>query len=133
MQYIGYVLLIVHLCLLVWSSGGFLELILPGVPWQPYTNPDFPNWLLPIHWGSALVTSMGFLYGYFTKWSKTPRFMMFAYATLALLCAIETFWFMTSQTKYIAMITEYVAYTLILFLLFKNTYFVRFFGQVGSE
>ena len=127
MNYVGYLLVVVHLILFVWSLGGFLEMMLSSVPWQPYTNLDFPSWLLPFHWGFALITGAGFLYGYFTEWEKTPHFMMVAYGMLALLCALETTKFMTSETKYFAMIAEYIAYRLILLLLFKTTYFVNLF------
>lgn len=64
------------------------------VPWTPYTNLDFPKWLLPIHWGSVMITSIGFLIGYFTKWSGTPEFMLAAYTMLFTICVIETFGFM---------------------------------------
>ena len=127
MQYIGYILVVVHLFLLVWALGGFAEFFLSSVPWKPYTNMDFPTWLLPIHWGSALITGAGFLYGYFTAWDKTPYFMLGAYLFLSILCAFETFGYMTSESKYVAMITEYIAYTLILFMLFKSTYFTELF------
>ena len=53
--------------------------------------------------------------------------MMVAYGILALVCAIETFGYMTSKTKYIAMASEYVAYTIILILLFRTNYFINFF------
>jgi hypothetical protein len=127
MQFFGYALVLVHLFLVVWSLGGFVELFISSVPWKPYTNMDFPDLLLPIHWGSALLTGAGFLYGYFYSWDKTPYFMLGAYIVLALLCAFETFGFMTSKTKYAAMITEYIAYTVILIVLFKSTYFTDLF------
>lgn len=98
------------------------------VSWTPYTNLDFPNWLLPIHWGSVMITSIGFLGGYFSRWSGLPHFMLAAYSMLFTICVIETFGFMTSSTKYIAMIAELVAYTLILVLLFKNKYFIKYFN-----
>ncbi len=98
-----------------------------NVPWTPYTNLDFPNWLLPIHWGAVIITSIGFLMGYFTKWSRTPEFMLAAYTMLFTICVIETFGFMTSSTKYIAMVAELVTYTAILSILFKNNYFVGYF------
>jgi len=128
MQYIGYLLVLIHLFLLGWSIGGFSEMVFPKVPWTPFTNLDFPKWWLPIHWSSVFIASTGFLYGYFTKWSKTPQFMMFAYGMLAVVCAIETFGFLTNKTKYIAMASEYVAYIIILLLLFRTSYFTRFFN-----
>ncbi|QOI98399.1 MAG: hypothetical protein HRU69_13250 [Flammeovirgaceae bacterium] len=128
MQYVGYLLVLVHTFLLLWATGGFIELASAKVPWTPYTNLDFPRWLLPIHWGSVIITSAGFLLGYFTAWSKTPEFMLAAYTMLFTICVIETFGFMTSQTKYYAMVAELVTYAVILALLFKHTYFVDFFA-----
>jgi hypothetical protein len=123
MQYIGYLLVLIHLFLLGWSAGGFLEMMFSNVPWTPYTNLDFPKWLLPVHWGSVMITSIGFLIGYFTKWSGTPEFMLAAYTMLFTICVIETFGFMTSTSKYIAMVAELVIYTAILIILFKDNYF----------
>lgn len=127
MQYLGYLLVLIHLFLLSWSVGGLSELVFSTVPWTPFTNQDFPKWWLPIHWGAVLIASTGFLYGYFTHWSKTPQFMMVAYGMLAVVCAIETFVYMKSQTKYIAMASEYVAYTIIIILLLRSNYFTNFF------
>ena len=128
MQYFGYLLVLIHIFLLLWSTGGMIELISSKVPWTPYTNLDFPKWLLPIHWGSVIITSVGFLFGYFTGWSKTPEFMLATYTMLFTICVIETFGFMTSQTKYFAMVAELVTYTFILVILFKHKYFVDYFG-----
>ena len=129
MKYFGYALVVIHMVLLAWSAGGIIEMTPIEVPWTPYTNLDFPDWLLPIHWGSVMITSIGFLAGYFFRWSGLPSFMLAAYTMLFTICVIETFGFMTSPTKYIAMITELVTYTLILALLFKNDYFIRYFKQ----
>ncbi len=130
MQYLGYLLVAVHVILLLWSGGGFLEMILPRVPWPRFTNSDFPYWWLPIHWGSVLVASTGFLYGYFTAWNKTPHFMMGAYGLLALVCVFETLGYMTSHAKYMAMAAEYLAYAIILILLFRSEYFINYFKQI---
>lgn len=128
MQYFGYLLVLIHIFLLLWSIGGVIELLSSDVPWTPYTNLDFPRWLLPIHWGSVLITSTGFLIGYFTGWSKTPEFMLAAYAMLFTICVIESFGFMTSSAKYFAMAAELVTYTVILALLFKHKYFIDYFA-----
>lgn len=128
MQYFGYLLVLIHIFLLLWATGGSIEMIFTKVLWTPYTNLDFPRWLLPIHWGSVIITSIGFLFGYFTGWSKTPEFMLAAYTMLFTICVIETFGFMTSQSKYFAMVAELVTYTVILFLLFRHKYFVEYFS-----
>lgn len=54
--------------------------------------------------------------------------MLAAYAMLLVLCIVETFGYMTSSTKYVALIAEAVAYTVILLILFKHKYFVEFFS-----
>lgn len=128
MKYFGYILVVIHCFLLLWSTGGIVEMTSIKVPWTPYTNLDFPNWLLPIHWGSVMIASIGFLSGYFSRWSKLPHFMLAAYTMLFTICVIETFGFMTSPTKYSAMMAELVAYTSILTLLFKNKYFKNHFN-----
>ncbi|MEM9833912.1 MAG: hypothetical protein AAF944_24995 [Bacteroidota bacterium] len=110
---LGYLLIGVHL------FCGFLEMILQKIPWKPFANPEFPNWLLVIHWSSVLFAAIGFLSGYFTRWGKTPQLMTVAYGIMALVCVVETFSYMTSKTKYLAMGVEYVAYLLILILLFN--------------
>ena len=132
MRYLGYVLVVIHVFLLVWSTGGFIEMTSVKVPWTPYTNLDFPDWLLPIHWGSVLIASIGFLSGYFSRWHKTPEFMLAAYTMLFTICVIETFGFMTSPTKYLAMISELVTYAAILFILFKSNYFNGYFSKTEN-
>lgn len=128
MKFSGYVLFAIHLLLGVWSLGGFIEMLLDDVPWSPFTNPQFPNWLLLFHWGSVLFASVSFCYGYLTHWPKTPLYMSVAYALMALVCVVETFGYMTSDSKYLAMAAEYAAYIFILFLLYKSDYFIDYFN-----
>lgn len=125
MKYIGYALILVHGFLLLWAVGGFIEMISPKVPWKHFTNPEFPFWVLLIHWSSVLFASATLLYGYFTQWSKTPQAMAVAYGFMAMVCVIETFGYMTEKTKYMAMGGEFLAYTVILLYLFRSKYFIR--------
>jgi len=129
MRYLGYTLVLIHIFLLAWSTGGLIEMTSIKVPWMPYTNMDFPKWLLPIHWGSVTITSIGFIIGYFSRWRRLPEFMLATYTMLFTICIIETFGFMTSSTKFIAMTTELLAYTVILILLFKHKYFIEYFSR----
>jgi hypothetical protein len=129
MQIFGYILLVIHFLLFLWATGGFMEMIFDKVIWKPFTNPDFPFWVLIIHWGSVLFASVCFIYGYLTHWAKTPHIMVIGYGLMALVCVIETFGYMTSKTKYLAMGTEFTAYIIILFLLYKSNYFVNHFGN----
>lgn len=125
MKILWYLLLLIHFLLLFWAVGGYIEMFTSNVPWKPYTNPDFPFWVLLLHWGVVLFASVIFIYGYLTRWSKTPQVMTFAYGLMAGVCVIETFGFMTSTTKYLAMGAEFLAYFLILLLLYKSHYFNR--------
>lgn len=129
MPVIGSIMLIIHFFLFFWAVGGILEMILPAVFWKPFTNPSFPDWVLTIHWGSILFASIVFICGYLTHWSKTPQIMIFGYGLMGVACAIETFGFMTGRTKYVAMAAEYIAYLVILLVLFKVTYFIRYFNK----
>lgn len=126
---LGYVLLIVHFLLFIWAFGGVIEMVSDEVFWEPYTNPAFPDWVLVIHWGSVLFASISFLYGYLTRWNKTPKIMAIGYGLMALVCIIETFGYMTGDMKYIAMGVEFLAYIVILLLLFKSKYFIEHFNK----
>ncbi len=127
MRFVAYLLVGIHIILFLWGIGGAIELIFRNVPWSTLFNPDFPMWLLPFHFGILLFASTGFLYGYFTKWVQTPNFMILGYGLLTILCIIETFWFMTNSSRYIALLAELIAYSSILYLLFKTEYFDQYF------
>lgn len=47
---------------------------------------------------------------------------------MALVCVIETFGYMTNESKYFAMTAEFIAYISILLLLFKSNYFTEYFN-----
>ncbi|MCC5916505.1 MAG: hypothetical protein JJU02_04170 [Cryomorphaceae bacterium] len=128
MSYFGYILIFVHAILFLWATGGFIEMILPKVPWKPFTNPEFPDWVLIMHWSTVLFAAVSFILGYLLQWSKTPHIMTLAYGLMALVCIIETFGFMTSKTKFLAMTTEFITYTIILLVLFKSKYFIAHFN-----
>jgi heme A synthase len=119
---LGYALVAVHIFLAGWSVGGFIELLTPKVPWKPFSNPEFPKWVLLFHWGTILFAAGIFLFGYFTRWKLTPHVMVVAYGLMAVVCVVETFGFMTSKYKYIAMALEYIAYIAILLLLFGASF-----------
>lgn len=40
MQYVGYGFVLIHFFLLLWSTGGIIELVSTKVLWTPYTNLD---------------------------------------------------------------------------------------------
>jgi hypothetical protein len=119
---LGYILVVIHVFLGGWAIGGIIELIAGKVPWKPFSNPEFPRWVLTIHWASILFAAGIFMFGYFTRWKLTPHFMVAAYGTMAVVCIIETFGFMTSKYKFLAMGLEYAAYILIVILLYHSRF-----------
>lgn len=129
MRFLAISLLVIHFTLLIWAVGGFIEMTEIQTFWPAYTNPDFPNWLLPIHWGSVLIGASGFIAGYLNRAKWLPHFMLAAYTMLFTICIIETFGFMSNPTKYLAMTLEFVAYSTILFFLFRNSYFRRYLSS----
>ncbi len=133
LKLIGIVLVLVHIFLWLWSFGGTLEWLSVKVPWEPYSNPEFPRWLLFFHWGAVLFTATVFLYGYFTRWSSTPHLMAIGYGMMAIVCVVETFGYMTSKTKFLAMGLEYTAYTVILFILYHPTFRSQYFGKLAVQ
>lgn len=54
--------------------------------------------------------------------------MSISYSLMAAVCVVETFGYMTSDFKYLAMTAEFAAYILILFLLYKSNYFSNYFS-----
>ena len=54
--------------------------------------------------------------------------MTIGYGLMAVVCIIETFGYMTSKTKYLAMSAEFLTYTVILLLLFRSKYFMEYFS-----
>ncbi len=125
----GYLLAGIHTYLAIWSLGGFAEWIFHDVPWKPFSNPDFPRWVLFFHWTSIGFASTVFLYGYFTRWWRTPKYVTIGYGMMAAVCVVETFWFMTSESKYLAMGLEFTAYILILILLYHARFYNAHFSS----
>ena len=60
-----------------------------------------------------------FLGGYAVRWSGTP--VALAYVCLAALCAVETFGFLVSRTRFLGMAVECAAYVAIVIFLFRAT------------
>ena len=119
------VLLLVHIYLLLWGLVGFAEWFLPHVPWERVSNPDFPRWVLLLHWTAIVTGGATFILSFALQWSKIPQAMTVAYGFMAVVCAIETFGYMTSEFKYLAMAAEYITYTGILAVLYRASFFKK--------
>lgn len=70
-----------------------------------------------LHWLAILAASTLFLLGYTMRWYYTSNIMVCAYGFMAVVCAIETVWFLTHPLRFVAMAFEYGAYIAIVFAL----------------
>jgi hypothetical protein len=87
------------------------------------SNPLFPRDILFMQWTLILVAGSVFLSGSFLRWHQTPTAMACIYAAMAALCAVETFRYRESGTRFHAMGLEYLAYAGILVFLFRSSLF----------
>lgn len=127
-------LLCLHAALLVWALAGWSEWLMPRVPWPEVSNPLFPRWLLLFHWSAVLIAAVLFLVGYLARWKRTPAAMIGAYACMAAVCVVETFFFLEHPLRFAALLAELTAYLAILLALFRLPSFVaRFAPTAPSE
>jgi len=113
------VLVALHGGLLAWAVVGLAEWLATSVPWAPVSNPLFPRWVLLLHWLAVLGAAGVFLGGYFSRWPGTPYAMIPAYAFMAAVCFIETFWFLEHPYRYHAFVVEIILYIAIPLALFR--------------
>jgi hypothetical protein len=116
------VLLVVHAGLGAWALVGFLELALPDVPWKRVSNPLFSPAMLLLQWSLIGVAATAFIAGYLSRWKHTPMAMLCIYSAMALVCAYQTFFILTSPSRFRAMAIEYIEYAVILMFLFFSSH-----------
>lgn len=117
------VLLMVHGVLAFWALVGFIEWFWSSPPWPRISNVLFPRDILFIQWLLIMIAAFVFILGYMLRWQYTPIAMACVYAAMATLCAVETFGYMESDFRFIAMGIEYLAYAGILIFLFQSRVF----------
>jgi hypothetical protein len=115
-------LVAVHAGLLGWALVGFAELIRTDVPWRRVSNPLFSKAMLLLQWSLISVSAGTYLVGFFARWSRMPVAMAVIYAAMALVCAYQTLFILTSPTRFRAMAIEYCEYAAILAFLFFSPY-----------
>lgn len=120
---VAIVLLVVHGILALWALIGFAEWFFPNTPWSRVSNDLFPQDVLFMQWALTLLAAVVFIVGYLVGWSHTPTAMACVYSAMAALCAVETFGYMESDTRFVAMALEYLAYAGILLFLFRSDLF----------
>jgi hypothetical protein len=111
--------LAVHTAVALWAVAGLVELARPSWPWPAVGNPDLPAGVLVVHWLLMLGTGSVFLVGYARGWRTTPAAMATCYAALATMCAVETFGYLTNDSRFVDMGLEYVTYAVLLGLLYR--------------
>jgi hypothetical protein len=120
-------LLAIHAGLGAWAIVGYLELVLPQVPWIRVSNPLFSPTMLLIQWTLIATAASVFIIGYLIRWRPTPSAMLLVYGVMALTCAYQTFFILTAPSRFRAMAIEYVEYVVILaFLFFSEHMRARF-------
>lgn len=125
---VAWFLILVHAALGVWALVGFAELLLPGVPWLPVSNPLFSERMLLLQWTLIAVAAAVYVVGYLRRWPAMPVALGCIYALMALVCAYQTFFILTSSTRFFAMAVEYLEYALILLFLFRSRHMRAHFG-----
>lgn len=129
---LGATLLGVHGGLALWAAAGLAELVEPERPWPAVTNPELPAGIRLVHWLAMLGAGSVFVVGYLRRWPATPRLMVYAYAGLATVCAVETFGHLTNTSRFVDMAVEYGTYGVLVVLLHK-TPLNRRFWRVGAD
>jgi hypothetical protein len=117
---ITWLLLFIHAGLGVWALAGFVELTHIEVPWPSVTHAELPHWLLLLRWPLIATAAAAFIGGYLFRWRLTPWAMLIIYGAMAAMCAYETFFLLTNESRFRAMAIEYAEYALILAFLFLS-------------
>jgi hypothetical protein len=113
-------LIAVHVFLGGWAMVGFLELFLASVPWPQVSNPLFTRSMLLLQWALIGLCSVTYLVGYATRWRHTPGAMRVVYSAMALVCAYQTFFVLTHDSRFLEMAIEYAEYVVISLFLFHS-------------
>lgn len=114
---IAAVLLGVHALLVGIGVGGLIEWFTTP-PWEPFSNPELPRWMLLLQWLLMLGAGVVFIAGWLARWRFLPWAMAGIYFVMASVCAVQTFTMLTNDDRFTDMAVEYAEYTAILLVLF---------------
>jgi hypothetical protein len=127
------ILIGVHVLLVAIGAAGIVEWLAPDPPWQRFSNPDLPPWMLLLQWVLMLVAGAMFVAGYAFKWRVLPHAMLAIYAVMAGVCAVQTFTMLTNADRFTDMAIEYAEYAVILLFLYMAPPMRRRFGAAQAE
>ncbi|MEE4661983.1 MAG: hypothetical protein V2J89_16055, partial [Halieaceae bacterium] len=121
-RYMTYALLGLKGALLAWGVMGFIEYFLPGAKFG-LQNPGFPPGVQFLHWLLITLTGSIFIGGYSVRWRQTRQVTITLYATLAVLCFVETVDFNAfggGARRFFIMGAEYTLYIVLAFYLLRS-------------
>ena len=129
-QGFSYLIILASIIMLGWGLLGFLEYLTGLAPLMPLQNATFPSGTQFVHWLVITLSGGTFLAGYFTRWSYTPIAMVVLFASLATLCAVQTFDFMENESRYADFARECFYYVIMSIYLFRSKRMRDRFGQI---
>lgn len=134
-QGFSYLIILASIIMLGWGLLGFLEYFTGLAPLMPLQNATFPSGTQFVHWLVITLSGATFLVGYFSRWSYTPIAMIVLFASLATLCAVQTFDFMENEGRYADFARECAYYVIISIYLIRSKRMRQRFGQImiGGE
>lgn len=125
----SYILLASSVVFCFWGTFGFIEYFSGRPILIALQNPNFPAGTQFIHWVLVSLKGFVFLGGYLKRWKYTPNVMVVIYASLATMCFIQTFDFMTRDDRYISYVGELTSYTIASIYLFRSKRMQGHFGR----
>ena len=129
-QGFSYLILLAATVMLGWGVLGFLEYFTDLAPLMPLQNPTFPTGTQFVHWTLITLSGGTLLAGYILRWSYTPVAMIVLFASLATLCAIQTFDFMENPSRYTDFMRECIYYIIMSIYLFRSKRMRDRFGEL---
>ncbi len=130
-QGFSYLIVFASIIMLGWGLLGFLEYFTGLAPLMPLQNPTFPGGTQVVHWVLITLSGATFLAGYFLRWRYTPIAMLVLFASLATMCAIQTFDFLENPDRYRNFVMECINYIIVSTYLFRSNRMRDRFGQVA--
>ncbi len=132
-QGFSYLIVLASIIMLGWGLLGFLEYFTGLALLMPLQNPTFPSGTQTLHWILITLSGATFLTSYFLRWSYTPIAMLVLFASLATMCAIQTFDFMENPGRYRSFVNECINYIVISIYLFRSQRMRDRFGNITVE
>ena len=125
---LAFLLIVIHGGLLIWALVGFLEFH-PEWVFTDISNPLFGRTTLLWQWSIVAVASLAYLLGFGFRMHWLPEIMTVFYGVMAITCAYQTFFILLHDSRFMQMAIEFLEYTLILWILYRNVWFERWLGR----